>query len=76
MVVIKGYEQNKALWKLGIIIEIYPGKDGKVKAVNFRTEKSISISGTINKTTATVRVACDITAPAQDHKTNVEGEGF
>lgn len=76
MVVIKGYKQNKVLWKLGIIIEVYPGKDGKMKVVNFRTGKSISISGKINKAPATVRVACDIIAPAQEHKANVEGEDF
>ena len=29
-------ERNKAQWKLGIITEVYPGRNGKVRAVRLR----------------------------------------
>ena len=40
VVVIKGDEQNRAQWNIGIITDVYPGKDGKVRAVKLRAGKS------------------------------------
>ena len=40
VVVIKGDEKNKAQWKIGIITEVYPGRDGKVRAVKLRAGKT------------------------------------
>ena len=34
VVVIKGDQRNKVQWKLGIITDVYPGKDDKARAVN------------------------------------------
>ena len=38
-VVIKGEKGNRAHWNIGIITDIYPGKDGKVRAVKLRAGK-------------------------------------
>ena len=39
VVVIKSDERNKAQWKLGIITEVYLGRDCKVRAVRLRAVK-------------------------------------
>ena len=38
VVVIKGEEQNRAQRNIGIITDVYPEKDGKVRAVKLRAE--------------------------------------
>ena len=40
VVVIKGEERNRAQWNIGIITDVYPGKDGKKGAVKLRARKS------------------------------------
>ena len=40
VVVIKGEEWNRVQWNTIIITDIYPGKDGKVRAVKVRAGKS------------------------------------
>lgn len=33
-------ERNRVLWKLGIVEKLIPGKDGVVRAMQLRNEKS------------------------------------
>ena len=40
MVLIQGDERNKAQWKFGILEEVYPGRNFKVRAVRLRAGKS------------------------------------
>ena len=40
VVVIKGNEKNKVQWKLGIITEVYPGRDRNGRVVTLRAGKS------------------------------------
>ena len=40
VVFIKGNERNKAQWKLGVITEVYPGRDRNGRAVTLRAGKS------------------------------------
>ena len=40
VVTIKGDEKNRAKWKLGIVDQLYPGRDGIVRAVRLRAGKS------------------------------------
>ena len=40
VVKIKGEERNSAQWNIGIIKDVYPGKDGKVRTVKLRAGKS------------------------------------
>ena len=36
---IKGEEQNRIQWNIGIIKDVYPGKDGKMEEVKLRARK-------------------------------------
>ena len=40
VVMIKGEEKNRALWKIGIVTELIPGRDNIVRAVRLRAGKS------------------------------------
>ena len=40
VVMIKGEEKNRGLWKIGIIHRLIPGRDGVVRAVRLRAGKS------------------------------------
>ena len=40
VVVIQGDEHNKGKWKIGIIEQLYPGRDGKVRAVRVQCGKN------------------------------------
>ena len=40
VVIIKGEERNRGLWKLGIVEELFPGRDGVVRSVRLRPGKS------------------------------------
>ena len=74
VVVIKEDERNKAQWKLGIIIEPYPGRYGKVVAVIFRDGKSY-LERAIQHLYP-LEVSYDITAPTEEHTMNAEVEKF
>ena len=39
VVLIKGDEKNRGKWKMGIVKQIIPGRDGKVGAVKLKTGK-------------------------------------
>ena len=40
VVLIKGEEKNRGLWKIGIVKKLIPGRDGVVGAVKLRAGKS------------------------------------
>ena len=40
VVIIKGEERNRGYWKLGIVEELFPGRDGVVRSVRLRAGKS------------------------------------
>ena len=74
MVAIKGDEQNKAQWKLGIITEVHPGKNGKVRAARLKAgtpdiERAI-------RYLYRLELSCDIIAPPHGHAINAEAEEF
>ena len=39
VVLIKGEEKNKAKWSIGIVEELYKGKDDVIRGVKLRTQK-------------------------------------
>ena len=72
VVVIKGDEGNKAQQETGIITEVYPGRDGKVRAFSLRAGKS----GRAIQHMYPFELSCDITAPTEEHTMNAEAEEF
>ncbi|XP_075230272.1 uncharacterized protein LOC142329486 [Lycorma delicatula] len=48
VVIIKENKLPPLIWKLGIIVQVHPGKDGHVRLVNVKTNNTI-IKRTINK---------------------------
>ena len=40
VVIIKGDEQNRGQWRIGIVDEMFPGSDGVIRAVKLRAGKS------------------------------------
>ena len=40
VMIIKGDEKNRGKWKLGIVNEVFPGRDGVVRGVRLRAGKS------------------------------------
>ena len=43
VVIIKSDEKNRGKWKIGVISNVFPGKDGIVRAVGLRTEKGTTL---------------------------------
>ena len=54
--------------------EVYPGRDGKVKAVKLRAGKSYREREIQHM--HSLELSCDITAPAQEHTMNPEVQEF
>jgi len=42
VVIIKSEEKNKGKWQLGIVKELYPGRDGVVRALKVRSGNNLS----------------------------------
>ena len=42
VMIIKFKEENRGKWPLGIVKELYPGRDRVVRAVNVRSGKKVS----------------------------------
>jgi hypothetical protein len=40
VMLIKGDEKNRRLWKIGIVAQLIPGRDGVVRGVRLRAGKS------------------------------------
>ena len=71
---IKGEEQNRAQWSIGIITDVYPGKDGKVRAVKLTAGKSYLERAVQHL--YPLEISCDITPSTKEPTMNVNAEEF
>ena len=74
VVLIKGEEKNRGRWKLGVVVNIFPGTDGIVRAVELRSEKSI-LQRPI-QLLYPLELSCDVKKSGKDDTLNVEAEEF
>ena len=74
VVVIKGEEQNSTQWNIRIITDVYPGKDGKVRAVKLRPGKSYLERAVQHL--YPLEISCDITPSTEEPTMNVNAEEF
>ena len=72
--VIKGEGQNRAQWNIGIITDVYPGKDGKGRAVKLRAGKSYLEQAAQHL--YLLEISCDITPSTKEPIMNVSAEEF
>lgn len=79
VVIIKGDEKNRGQWRLGIVDELFPGRDGVIRAVKLRAGKSylerplqhlypleLYCDRTTDKTKAALNAEAPIFRPARD----------
>ena len=71
---IKGEEQNRAQWSIGIVTDVYPGKDGKVRAVKLTAGKSYLERAVQHL--YPMEISCDITPSTKEPTMNVNAEEF
>ena len=71
---IKGEERNRAQRNIGIITDVYPGKDGKVRAVKLRARKSY-LERAVQQLYP-LEISCDITPSTEEPTMNVNAEEF
>ena len=74
VVVIKGEERNRVQWNIGIITDVYPGKEGKVRAVKLRAGKSYLEQAVQHL--YPLEISCDITPSTEEPTMNVNAEKF
>ena len=74
VVVIKREEQNCAQWNIRILTDVYPGKDGKVRAVKLRPGKSYLERAVQHL--YPLEISCDITPSTEEPTMNVNAEEF
>ena len=74
VVIIKGDEKNRGRWKLGIVTDVFPGKDGVVRAVELRTQ-----TGTLQRPVQLLyplELSCDIKQAETGVVLNVDAEEY
>ena len=71
---IKGEEQNRAQWNIGIITEVYPGKDYKVRVVKLRAVKSYLERAVQHL--YPMEISCDVAPSTEEPTINVNAEEF
>ena len=73
VVVIKGNEQSKEQWNLGIMAKVYLGRDEDVSS---QAESWKIVLEQAIQQLYPLELLCDITAPVQEHRMNAEAEEF
>ena len=71
---IRGEEQNRAQWNIGITTDAYPGKDAKVSAVKLRAGKSYLERAVQHL--YPLEISSDITPSTEEPSMNVNAEEF
>ena len=71
---IKVEERNKAQWNIGIITDVYPGEDGKVRAVRPRAGKTYLEK--VVQHLYPLEMSCDIAPSTKEPTMNVNAEEF
>ena len=62
VVIIKSEEKNRGMWLLGIVKELYPWRDGVVRAVKVRPGRNLLETGAASVSPGTLsRVCCPYT---------------
>ena len=74
VVVIKGEERNRVQRNIGIITNVYPGKDGKVRAVKPRAGRCYFER--VVQHLYPLEISCDITPSTEEPTMNVNAEEF
>ena len=74
VVVIKGEARNRAQWNIRIITDVYPGKDGKMRAVKLRAGKSYLKR--VVKHLYPLEISSDIIPSTKEPTMNVNAEEF
>ena len=72
VVVIKDEEQNRAQWNIGIMTDVYPRKDGRMRAVKLRAGKSYLERAAQHL--HPLKISCDITPSTEEPTMNVNAE--
>ena len=74
VVVIKGEARNRAQWNIRTITDVYPGKDGKLRAVKLRAGKFYLER--VVKHLYPLEISCDIIPSTKEPTMNVNAEEF
>ena len=74
VVVMKGEERNRVQWNIGIITDVYPGKDGKVRAVKPKAGRCYFER--VVQLPYPLEISCDITPSTEEPTMNVNAEEF
>ncbi len=74
VIIIYGEERNRGKWPLGIVQELYPGRDGVIRAAKIKT-----VNGHLDRPVHLLyplELSCDVSPSTIDDQLNPEAEVF
>ena len=75
IVMVKGENKNRGSWKLGVVINIFPGSDGVIRAVELRCDNGSTLQRPV-QLLYPLELSCDIEKPVDEGPLNAEAREF